>query len=272
MNATYRGPLKLAVLDYAGTTVDYGSSAPAAVFMEGYRRKGIEISIQQAREPMGMEKRAHIEVIGRMESVAAQWHQRYGEPMRTADVDEMYEAFVPLLLDVLADYSTPIPCAVETINAMRAKGLKIAASTGYFDDALAVVNRVAAAHGYVPDFSICATQVPAGRPAPWMIFRAMEALNVYPPAAVVAIGDTRPDVEAGINAGVWTIALAKTGNEVGLTQAEVDALTPTELQDRLHRAYERLASSGAHYVVDTIADVLPVLAEIDQRLARGEQP
>jgi phosphonoacetaldehyde hydrolase len=272
MNATYRGPLKLAVLDFAGTTVDYGSSAPAAVFIEGYRRKDIEIAIQQAREPMGMEKRAHIQTIGRMESVAAQWQQRYGRPMNSADVDEMYHDFVPLLLDVLADYSAPIPGAVETANAMRAMGMKIAGTTGYFDEALDVVCRVAAAYGYTPDFSICATQVPAGRPAPWMIFRSMEALDIYPPAAVVKIGDTRLDVEAGLNAGVWTIAVARTGNELGLTEAEIDALPPDELNEMLQIAYTRLHGAGAHYVVDGIADVLPILAEINERLAQGEHP
>jgi phosphonoacetaldehyde hydrolase len=103
-----------------------------------------------------------------------------------------------------------------------------------------------------------------------MIFRSMEALDIYPPAAVVKIGDTRPDVEAGLNAGVWTIAVARTGNELGLTEAEIDALPPDELNEMLQIAYTRLHGAGAHYVVDGIADVLPILAEINERLAQGE--
>jgi phosphonoacetaldehyde hydrolase len=57
---TYCGPIKLAVFDWAGTTVDYGCCAPAAVFIEGYRHKGVAITLAEARAPMGIEKRAHI--------------------------------------------------------------------------------------------------------------------------------------------------------------------------------------------------------------------
>jgi phosphonoacetaldehyde hydrolase len=100
----------------------------------------------------------------------------------------------------------------------------------------------------------------------------MNQLNVFPPEAVVSIGDTVPDVESGLNAGVWTIGLAKTGNELGLTEAEVAALSPTELASKLKRAYEKLSQAGAHYVVDGIGDVPAVVAHLNTRLARGEKP
>ena len=96
--------LRLAIFDFAGTTVDYGCCAPAAVFIEGYRRKGIDITMAQARGPMGMEKRAHIRTIGKMPAVAAKWQQIHGRAMTAQDIDEMYEEFVPLLLAVLGEY------------------------------------------------------------------------------------------------------------------------------------------------------------------------
>ena len=46
-----------------------------------------------------------------------------------------------------------------------------------------VVYDAAKKQGFVPDFTICADEVPTGRPEPWMIFRAMEALGVYPPSS-----------------------------------------------------------------------------------------
>ena len=69
-----------------------------------------------------------------------------------------------------------------------------------------------------------------------------------------------------------TIGLAKTGNELGLTEAEIGALTPADYQRRIERAYQRMGQCGAHHVVDGISDILPCLDEIERRLASGEKP
>lgn len=268
----YRGRVKLAVFDWAGTTVDYGCCAPAAVFIAGFRRKGVTISMAQARAPMGMEKRAHIAAIAAMDEVAAAWRSVHGCAITEQDIDALYADFAPLLLETLAEYAALIPGVLGCMGHLRQAGVLVGASTGYFDEAAAVVAAEAARQGYAPDSNICATQVPAGRPAPWMIYRIMEQLSVFPPEAVVCIGDTIPDVEAGLNAGVWTIAVAKTGNEVGLTEAETAALDSKILAAKLGRAHERLAQAGAHYVIDGLWDVPEVVEAINQRIARGERP
>ncbi|MEZ4867963.1 MAG: phosphonoacetaldehyde hydrolase [Caldilineaceae bacterium] len=269
---TYRGPLRLAVFDYAGTTVDYGCCAPAAVFIEGFRRQGVEISMAQARAPMGMEKRAHIRIIGAMPEVAAKWQAAHGRTMTEADVDAMYAEFVPLLLAVLDDYSALIPGVLETTTYLRQQQILVAGTTGYFDEALAVVVVAAERQGYKTDFNLCATQVTAGRPAPWMIYRAMEILGVYPPQAVLKIGDTVVDVEAGLNAGVWSIGVAQSGNEVGLTEAELQALDDTTRVSLTQRARQKLQAAGAHFVIDSVAELPQVVEMIQQRLSNGRQP
>ena len=268
----YRGPLKLAVFDWAGTTVDYGCMAPAAVFVEGFRRQGVDISLEEARGPMGMEKRAHIEALSALPRVAEAWQQVHGRPMQRADVDAMYDDFVPLLLAVLGQHSTLIPGVNEAMDELRGMGVRIAASTGYFVEAMEVVAAAAAAQGYAPEFTISANQVPAGRPAPWMIYRAMEAVGIYPPQAVVAVGDTVPDVEAGLNAGVWMVAVAQTGNEVGLTEAEFAGLSAADQEAKRAKARATLAAAGAHVVIDGVWTLPATIAAINARLASGEQP
>jgi phosphonoacetaldehyde hydrolase len=126
--------------------------------------------------------------------------------------------------------------------------------------------------GYEPDSSVSAAQVPAGRPEPWMCVQNAMNLGVYPFEACVKVDDTLPGIEEGLNAGMWTIGLAKTGNEIGLNEEEIEALDPEFLQRRLDRAYNRMYQTGAHYVVDGIWDVPPILDEIDKRLSRGERP
>lgn len=269
---TYTGSIKLAVFDWAGTTIDYGCCAPAAAFIEGFKRKGVEITMAQARAPMGLEKREHIKMITEMESVALAWQKEHGRFVTEEDIDEMYYDFVPALLDVLSEYAQLIPGTLNTMSVLRQQGIKIGASTGYFEEAMQICMEAAEHQGYKPDFSICATKVPNGRPAPWMIYEIMKELNVYPTEAVVKIGDTVPDIQEGLNAGTWTIGVALAGNEVGLTQAEWEALSAAEQGQRLEYAINQLAQAGAHFVVDTIADVPQVIQEINRRLKNGERP
>ena len=70
--------IKAIVFDWAGTTIDFGSCAPAAVFQQVFRQRGIDISIEQAREPMGMAKREHIAAIANMRPVQDAWNATFG--------------------------------------------------------------------------------------------------------------------------------------------------------------------------------------------------
>ena len=87
-----------------------------------------------------------------------------------------------------------------------------------------------------------------------------------------AVVFTVPGIEEGLNACMWTIGLAMSGNEIGLPQKEVQALDPAERERKRERAYTRMYQSGAHYVVDSIADIMPCLDDVEARMARGERP
>ena len=268
----YRGPVKAVILDWAGTTMDYGCYAPAVVFIEVYRRRGIEITIEEAREPMGAHKKVHIRKVSQIPAVAKRWQRVHGRPCTEDDVEAMFKDFVPLQLACLADYADLIPGTLEALAKFRKRGLKIGSTTGYTGEMMTLLLAEAKARGYVPDSTLCATDVPAGRPEPWMCLRNAENLGIYPMEAIVKIGDTLPDIEEGLNAGMWTVGLAKTGNEVGLNEEEIAALPPQDLERRLARARKRMAQAGAHYVVDGIGDCDPILDDVDARLARGEKP
>ncbi len=269
---SYRGPLQAVILDWAGTTMDYGCFAPAVVFREVYKRKGVDITMEQAREPMGAHKKVHIRQISQMEPVAQKWEEIHGRRSNEDDVEKMFEDFVPLQLDCLAQYADLIPGTLEAVADFRRRGMKVGSTTGYTEEMMALLCGEAEKRGYVPDATACATQVPAGRPAPWMCLQNAFDLQIYPMEALVKVGDTLPDIAEGLNAGMWTIGLAKTGNEMGMTEAEIEALEPEVRTRKLERAYQRMYHAGAHYVVDGIGDVPPLVAEIDARLARGEHP
>lgn len=269
---SYRGPLKGVILDWAGTTMDYGCYAPAVVFIEVFKRNGVPITIEQAREPMGAHKKVHIRAITRNEEVRKEWQKVHGQAPTEEDVEKMFVDFVPLQCDCLADYAELIPGTLETIDEIRKRGMKIGSTTGYTSEMMEILLKEAEKRGYAPDSTVCASEVPAGRPHPWMCLQNAMNLQIYPMEAIVKVGDTLPDIAEGLNAGMWTIGLAKTGNEMGLTVKEIEELDPQIREQKLDRAYTRMAQAGAHYVVDSISDILPILDDINERLRRGERP
>lgn len=256
-------PIRLVVADLAGTTVDFGSSAPAGVFVSLFARHGVSVSDAEARGPMGTAKRDHIAALAALPGVAAAWQAKHAAAFTEADLDRLYAEFIPLQLEVLPDFGDLVPGTAEAATALRAMGVKVAVTTGYDTAMMKIVLDGAARQGFVPDAAICASDVAAGRPAPWMIYRAMEACGAWPPRGVVAVGDTIADVEAAVNAGVWAVGVTATGNMLGLSRAEHDALAPAERAERLAVAAERMRAAGADAVIESVAELpglLPKLA------------
>lgn len=264
---SYHGKIKMVIFDWAGTTVDYGCFAPAEVFIQVFQKKGINISIQQARQPMGLGKREHIIAITELSDVTEKWKEVYGRSVSKQDIDEMYTDFQPLQMQCLADYSQLIPGTLETTSYLRQHGIKIGSTTGYFKEALDLLVFEAGKQGFNPDLNVCVTDVPRGRPEPWMVFENMIKLGIYPPVAVVKVDDTKPGIAEGLNAGVWTIGVAQTGNEMGLSINEVTSLSPEDLQQRLARIRLDLRQAGAHFVINAIAEIPAIIEQINKLLS-----
>ncbi len=264
--------LKAIVFDWAGTVVDYGSCAPAAVFQRVFAEQGVEISIDQAREPMGMAKREHIAAILHMPSVKEAWHQTFQREFIESDIDRIYERFLPLQLQVLSEYCELIPGAAKAVQECRLLGLKVGSTTGYTRDLMKVVSASARLQGYEPDCVVCAEDAPRGRPAPYLLFEAAKRMDVFPMWAVVKVDDTPVGIEAGRNAGCWTIGVTRTGNCVGKPEAELAKLTEDQVRALNDAAAIKLRHAGAHYIVESVAEVPRLLRQIDRRAAIGEMP
>lgn len=265
--------LEAVIFDWAGTVVDFGSFAPTQVLLDVFAAQGVAVSMDEARVPMGLAKWDHIQALGRLPSVAARWRARFGRDMDAADVDALYDKFMPLQVARVAAYSAPIPGAIDTVNALRARGLKIGSCSGYPRVVMDALLPHAAALGYAPDYTVAADDLPAGgRPGPWMALANVLALAIGDVRHCVKVDDTEPGIAEGLRAGMWTVGLSASGNAVGLSAEDWQALDPAQQAARRAPAEAMLRAAGAHYVIDTLADLPAVLDAIEARLAAGERP
>jgi len=268
---TYRH-IQAVILDWAGTAVDFGSLAPVGALQRVFAANHVPITAQEARAHMGTLKKDQIRSICAGPRVADAWTAHYGKPPAEEDVERIFSEFLPRQTEILAEFSAPIPGVPETVQAWRDAGLRIGSSTGYTRALLDVVMSAAAAQGYSPDASATPDEVGAGRPKPFMCYRNAILLGAYPLWHCVKIGDTPVDIAEGLNAGMWTIAITATGNEIGLSRTEWEALTPETRCAREREAAARLTGAGAHFTAASLADSTPILDEIERRLAAGERP
>jgi len=271
-SAPYRGGLKAVILDWAGTTVDFGSLAPVRTLQRIFARADIMLTESETRRDMGLPKKDHIRAILSTNRVRDEWMRLHEHVPAEADVEELYRDFIPLQFSCLLEYSAVIPGVVEATERFRTRGLRIGTTTGYTREMLDLLVESSRKVGYIPDCNLAPGDVGSGRPHPYMIYENAVRLHVYPLAAIAKIGDTPADIEEGLNAGAWSIGVAATGNMVGLSQNEFEALSPEQRKARLVIARAELEKTGAHYVVDSVADVDSALDDIDARLKSGQGP
>jgi phosphonoacetaldehyde hydrolase len=253
--------IQAVIFDWAGTTVDHGSRCPTQVFQEIFRRRGVEITTAEARGPMGRAKHEHIALVAALPRVSALWQQVHGHPVSAADVLAMYHDFLPLQKQILASGSDVIPGVANAIQSLRNAGLKIGSSTGYTRELMDVVCPIAAQQGYQPDCTLCSDDVVAGRPAPWLNLRVAEQLQVWPPSQILVVDDTPVGITAGKHAGMLTAAVTRTGNSIGLSIEELQALPNSQLQQLLQSAASEFQQVGADLIIESVADLPQILRE-----------
>jgi phosphonoacetaldehyde hydrolase len=264
--------LTAVVFDWAGTLIDFGSQAPMGAFVKLFQNHGVALSVAQARVPMGLPKWDHIRALGRMPDVAAAWGRKHGRPFDDHDVDRLYEEFTPMNAAAVREHATLIPGALSTIEALRRRGLRIGTTTGYNRPIMDVVLPLVKAQGFVPDNLVCAGDVPQNRPSPLGMYRCFLDLQVWPAHTVVKVDDTVPGLMEGRHAGCWTVAVAASGNALGLDLDAWEAMPPVERQQRLAKAEQALAFARPDFVVPSVAQLMPVIALIEERLRQGQRP
>ena len=185
----------LVVLDMAGTTIEDRGEVLQA-FTGAMQKNQIPIDEDFIQERRGASKR---EVF--RQCIEAQFGK--ADPENPLRVKKAYDDFRSILEDLFATKGIrPIDGAEDTFRWLRKAGIKIALTTGFYRKVTDIILRTVGWNVRVIDASLCSDDVAMGRPAPYMIFRAMEATGVMSVQRVVNVGDTALDLLSAANAGV----------------------------------------------------------------------
>ena len=256
--------IETVILDWAGTTVDYGCMAPVHAFFEAFKQYGIHVSTEEIREPMGRLKKDHIRYLLNLPNVLSQWRKKYSKEPDEADVEAIYHVFEEQVFKGLSNYSKIKPNVLTVVAEIRALGISVGSTTGYTREMMEVVRKTAENQGYVPDYVVTPDEVSGfGRPYPYMIFANMQQLKTTSVSHVVKVGDTVADIQEGKHAGVKTIGIIAGSSLVGLTEEEEAQLSTEEKATLFQKVKETYYSAGADYVIETIKDLPKVIKEIE---------
>ena len=270
----YKGKVQAVILDWSGTTADAYVVAPAVVFVEVFKRQKVEISMVEARGPMGLRKDLHIKALTEVDEIKERWKKIHGKYPEQSDVDRMFADFVPLQLDCLRKYTTLLPGVAEVTQRLQKQGIKIGSTTGFVRSMVDILEEDAAKQGYKPDASVAGDEVTSGaRPSPHMVYKNLDMLNITPIQSVVKVDDTTSGVGEAVNAGCWGIGVTRYSNYMNVdTPEDGKKLSEDEIKKRVAKTKDILEKAGAHYILESLADIEPVIEDINKRLARGERP
>ena len=264
--------LKGVIFDWAGTTVDFGSRCPVACFQRAFQEVGLTVHAEDVHQFMGRRKRDHVQLVLELPHNMAQWRAQHDAPPTPAEIDALYHATEEAMDALVGEFALPVPHLPVALDAIRAMGLKVGSTSGYPKRTMEVLAREAATYGYTPDAWMASDEVPEGRPAPWMVYRNMERLGIYPTAAIVKVGDTVADMREGVNTQTWNIGVVESSSLLGKSYLEFQAMSDEARQAASAQVSAVLLAEGAHGLIRNLSELPGLLVEINERLQAGERP
>jgi phosphonoacetaldehyde hydrolase len=268
----FRGRVRAVILDWAGTAIDFGCFGSIQPFIDTFNQNWVETSSEQIREYAGLSCWDHLLALLQTEPVSAKWLEVYGSPPSEHDLERLHRSIERMVSSDLIHYSDLVPGLPEVVFELRKRGIKIGSTSSHGSHEMEPLIEAVREKGFAPDAIVCSSDVPAGRPYPWMCYQNAISLEVYPLEALVKIGGTVSGIQEGLNAGMWTIAVMQTSSILGLSQDEIDRMDQAEFRLKLDRAGKKFSDVGAHFVVSGIMDCLEIIDRINQKLKLGERP
>lgn len=265
------------ILDFSGTTLDAHVIAPAYAFVKAFEVENVQITMEEARQPMGLRKDFHINKLLELPSVIEKWVAVKGQKPTKVDGARIFKHFLPIQNECLKDFSELLPGTVESVNALKNQlKCKIGLTTGFTRESVDILLKEAKKQGFQPDCSVAGDDIGnemGFRPAPFMVWKNMEHFQIYDKRVIVKVDDTIGGVGEGLNAGVWTVGLYRYSNYTNINSIkEWKSMTEQDFEKKVKISKDILMKSGAHYIADSIKQLPEIVEDINKRISAGESP
>lgn len=197
--------IKLVVFDLSGTTVE-DDNAVAKCLHQAAREHGLEVTLEEFQKTIGTNKiHLYQYMIARSQGreVRIEDFEKYDFPEIRQEAMQIFGRYSVIMLDYYKQNVQAMPGAEHTFRWCRENGIKVATDTGFHRDInRAIMEGLGWLEGGLVDIAVDVESTNGvGRPAPYMIFYAMEQLGVQSVREVIKVGDTPADLLSGWNAG-----------------------------------------------------------------------
>lgn len=213
---------------------------------------------------MGMGKWDHVQTMLSYPRLGRAWAEQTGTGVDKEAVDAIYASFNEKILEALAkkEFSQPKPYVVDTVEKLRAAGYKIAGTSGYTKEMMAMIIPQAKDQGYTVDCALTSEDVGGlGRPYPYMIFKLMAHFQITGVDRVLKVGDTVADIKEGKNAGVSAAGIIEGSSVMAMREADFNQLSPADQDQLKAKAEKEFKDAGADLVFQNFADLYAYLQE-----------
>jgi len=267
-------------IDCEGCLLDHGCMVSVGAITKLFKERGVEITdfdaASKAPSLIGTDltcKKTHLRHV-LMNVCKDQWTAAKGTAPTEWDLESLFKDFNRIVIDELRGVK-PIRGAPEAIRSIQEQGMQVGIASNYTGEVMDAWLRVTHHHGFQSSCAMSCAEVPnPGRdgaftcvlPDPWRCMAMAAKMNIYPLATTIRVSTTLYGIEEGLNAGMWTIALAGTG----LVSPFIHG-SETEVQ-RKRRTAGEFYKLGCHYVLDGPWDLPDTVADIESRMRKGETP
>ena len=265
------------VLDFSGTTLDAHVIAPAFAFVKAFEVEGVNITMEEARQPMGLRKDLHIQKLLELPSVIEKWLAKKRIKPTPEDGACIFKHFLPIQNACLKEFSELLPGTLEASNQIKNHyKCKIGLTTGFTRESVNILLKEAESQGLMFDSAVAGDDIGSEmgfRPAPFMVWKNMEKFQIFDRRTIIKVDDTLGGVGEGLNAGVWTVGLYRYSNYTNINSIkEWKSMKNEEFEKKVKNSKEILMKSGAHYIADSMKDLPEIMEDINKRLGQGESP
>ena len=271
----YYGKLRGCIFDWSGTLIDKYSIAPVRSLIDTFRDFKIDVTGDDVRSAMGIRKDEHIKDILNKEHVKSQWMKLYKVPPTNTNFEELNLHYQMKQLDTISEYTEIIPgVRSQLLYFKNNRRLLFGGTTGFYNNITEKIKEDIRKQGLILDAFVSGDDVKNGsRPNPFMLFRCMELLGISNVRSVLKVDDTIAGVQEGLNAGVWTVGVARYSNYMNIHSLDdLEKIDINDYNERVRYSYQKLLHSGAHYVINDLSELDNVIRDINSRLKRGESP